>query len=162
MGNPLKRAARAKAKRKQLNIISNNVAPDKKRQSLVAMDNARHNKAAPAMRPKPGYMWNPLLGYPPNIHCWCGKLKKAKMCCLPRVNKAVPIGVGEKLKEYMKAVEENQQRPFKIESGDKSEIKNYPPPPKPVGEMVIFDESTEMTPEQVDALADRMKNASVP
>jgi hypothetical protein len=27
---------------------------------------------------------NPLLKYPPNLFCYCGSKKKAKLCCIPK------------------------------------------------------------------------------
>lgn len=47
------------------------------------------------------YVENPLLKYPRNMQCWCGKEYKAKMCCLPRQAPVVEYQQGLVLRGYM-------------------------------------------------------------
>lgn len=41
-------------------------------------------------RLRPGFDWNPLIGYPRNKGCWCGSGDKAKRCCMPHIARALP------------------------------------------------------------------------
>ena len=38
----------------------------------------------------PGFVWNPLRKFPPNLPCFCGSQVKAKNCCLDKLARAVP------------------------------------------------------------------------
>lgn len=52
-----------------------------------------------------GWEWNPLLKYPPNLQCFCGKtILKAKRCCLPKLKPAVPVKYANMFKQYMKEI----------------------------------------------------------
>lgn len=33
-------------------------------------------------KPKPGFSWNPLKGFPRNSPCFCGSGRKFKKCCV--------------------------------------------------------------------------------
>jgi hypothetical protein len=56
-------------------------------------------------RPKPGLVWNPLLRYPPNLKCFCGRSeKKAKKCCLPYVIRAIEPEKAKAFEQYIKWV----------------------------------------------------------
>ncbi len=73
----------------------------------------------------PGFVWNPLLSYPPHKMCWCGKREQAKDCCFFKVAKAVPKEVGLVLTQYMNAVRKGESPKIKIQPADKSEVKGY-------------------------------------
>ena len=49
---------------------------------------------------------NPMLDYPHNLRCWCGRSnKKFKNCCLPKMQKMVPVQdckVADKYMEYVR------------------------------------------------------------
>ena len=49
---------------------------------------------------------NPMLDYPKNLRCWCGRgNKKFKNCCLPKMQKMVPVRdckVADKYMEYVR------------------------------------------------------------
>jgi hypothetical protein len=50
-----------------------------------------------------GMVWNPMLGYPRNMKCFCGKTAlKAKRCCIPKLMPAVTKEVADQLNRYMK------------------------------------------------------------
>lgn len=73
----------------------------------------------------PGFVWNPLLSYPPHKLCWCGKREQAKDCCFFKVAKAVPKEVALVLNQYMNAVRRGESPKIKIEPAAKSEVKGY-------------------------------------
>lgn len=52
-------------------------------------------------KPKPGYAWNPLRAWPPNRVCFCGQMRKAKKCCLPKLKNCVPEEKVPDLKRFM-------------------------------------------------------------
>lgn len=58
-----------------------------------------------AYYPKGGRVWNPLRDWPRNYKCFCGSGKKAKSCCLPKVEATVtPQDAAELRKLVAKAV----------------------------------------------------------
>lgn len=56
--------------------------------------------------PRPGYVWNPLRRYPPNLHCFCDSTKKAKNCCLPKLAETILQEKAVQVEKYMAYVEE--------------------------------------------------------
>lgn len=73
----------------------------------------------------PGFVWNPLLSYPPHKLCWCGKREMAKDCCFFKVAKAVPKEVALVLHQYMNAVRKGESPKIKVVAADKSEVRGY-------------------------------------
>jgi len=56
-----------------------------------------------AIKPIPGYDYNPLAGWPRNEPCFCASGKKAKKCHLPTLNPIIKASEASKLYEFMKA-----------------------------------------------------------
>ncbi len=69
-------------------------------------ENKKLNERRKIYKPTAGRIWNPLNDYPPNRFCFCGKRKKAKLCCLPKMHASVPEKMGRKLQSYMEAVKQ--------------------------------------------------------
>lgn len=44
-----------------------------------------------AYTPAPGRAWNPLKDWPRNGLCFCGEPKKAKKCCLDKIEQTVEL-----------------------------------------------------------------------
>ncbi len=53
-------------------------------------------------RPAKGFAYNPLLKYPRNNPCPCGKPLKYKRCCLPRLPPLVSNAEAERYSAQMK------------------------------------------------------------
>lgn len=51
---------------------------------------------------KPGFTWNPLVGYPRNKDCFCGSLLKFKICCMKIVADVVTIEQEHQIKLALK------------------------------------------------------------
>jgi hypothetical protein len=60
-------------------------------------------------KPIPGYVFNPLKGYPRNEPCFCGSGLKAKKCCLNKLKDAVPAHTAERLEAFTKAAHERRE-----------------------------------------------------
>lgn len=62
--------------------------------------------------PPPGYSFNPLLKYPPNINCFCGTYAKAKKCCLPKLKRIIPERDAIPLRTYIEYIERRRDELF--------------------------------------------------
>jgi len=86
---------------KQMPEIQNHHADERRK---AGFDSSKMS----SYKPKPGHGDNPLLKYPRNDECFCGSKKKAKSCCLPRINPYLPIKEVEKLAKYMNEFRHNK------------------------------------------------------
>ncbi len=54
------------------------------------------------VKPKAGFVANPLLGYPRNAPCLCESQKKWKQCCLPKMPRFIPAEEERDHKKMLK------------------------------------------------------------
>jgi uncharacterized protein YecA (UPF0149 family) len=56
------------------------------------------------LRPKKGFDWNPLLGYPRNQRCFCGSGQKFKYCCANRMPETLKKKEAALMGKFVKEV----------------------------------------------------------
>lgn len=62
----------------------------------------RKVKAGYAYAPGPGRAWNPLRDWPRNAKCFCGNGRKAKSCCLGRIEETVAVDEAAGLRKLVR------------------------------------------------------------
>lgn len=72
----------------------------------LAQNHKKKQERRGAYIPKENCAANPLLNYPRNKICFCGKTQlKAKKCCMPKLALHVPLEDANRLSAYMRTIE---------------------------------------------------------
>lgn len=71
-----------------------------RRQQAKSRKSTRNFMSGRVFRPKENTAFNPLRAFPRNASCFCGSLKKAKRCCLPRLLPCIGAAKAKYIHEH--------------------------------------------------------------